>query len=102
MLCTCTFNYRPCSIDDFIMFKSASYGLCFTFNAKMKNMTGDSSIRHSNLYGGPGILKLGLYIHSYQYIPYITDGKNNLLFFFRYLNRLHVFVISYWCISSCS
>ncbi|UJR19275.1 hypothetical protein I4U23_022404 [Adineta vaga] len=73
MLRVCYFNYRPCSVADFISFKSSIHGICHTFNAKMKNTTSDSSVRHSNQYGGPGILSLGLYVHSHQYVPYTMD-----------------------------
>jgi hypothetical protein len=74
MLKSCYFNSEPCSAADFIPFLSAEYGLCYTFNAKLKNST-SSSIRYSNEYGGNGELDLSLYVHSDQYVPYISDGE---------------------------
>jgi len=74
MLHECSYNFQPCSVDDFISFISPAYGLCHTFNAKLKNSINDS-VRYGNFYGGSGIFSLGLYIHSHQYVPYTTDGK---------------------------
>ena len=74
MLYSCSFNSVPCSVADFIPFTSSSYGLCYTFNAKLKNSS-SSSVRYGNQYGGNGILDLSLYVHSNQYVPYVSDGK---------------------------
>ena len=74
MLFSCMFNDRPCSARDFISFTSAVYGACYTFNAKLKNTTGQKLLT-ANEYGGAGKLSIGLYIHRHQYIPYIVDGK---------------------------
>lgn len=74
MLYKCTFNSRPCSAGDFITFTSASYGLCYTFNAKMQNGN-KSTVRYGNQYGGNGDLELELYVHSHQYVPYIWLSK---------------------------
>jgi len=69
MLYSCSFNSEPCSSTDFIPFITATYGLCYTFNAKLKNSNG-TNIR----YGGTGKLELGLYVHSHQYLPYLIDS----------------------------
>jgi len=73
ILYTCTFNGQICSANDFISFTSATFGLCFTFNAKMKNQS-QNSVHYSNENGGNGILQLELYTHSHQYVPYIRNG----------------------------
>ncbi|CAF3599659.1 unnamed protein product [Rotaria socialis] len=70
MLIKCVFNDRICSTSDFTYFLSSSHGLCYTFNAKLKNMT---NVRKSDEYGGPGKLELSLYAHSHQYIPYARE-----------------------------
>lgn len=70
----CVYNAMPCSAADFIPFYSSFYGLCYTFNAKMKNSTNDG-IRNGNENGGNGILDLELYAHSHQYIPDFWRGK---------------------------
>jgi hypothetical protein len=72
MLYSCSFNSVACSAADFIPFLSSQYGLCYTFNAKLKNST-SGSIRYGNEYGGNGQLDLSLYAHSDQYVPYISD-----------------------------
>lgn len=74
MLYKCTFNSLPCSTENFISFTSSSYGLCYTFNAKMKNSSKDS-VRYGNQNGGDGVLDLELYVHSHQYFPYYWKGK---------------------------
>ncbi|CAF2514377.1 unnamed protein product [Rotaria sp. Silwood2] len=73
----CLYNLKSCSLDDFISFVSPVYGQCYTFNAKLKNST-DNSLRSGNFYGGAGILTLGLYIHSYQYLSLLTDAAGIL------------------------
>ena len=70
----CSFNSVPCNASDFTKFISANYGLCHTFNARLKNLP-DGGIRDSNKDGEVGVLKMGLYLHSHQCIPYSTDGK---------------------------
>lgn len=74
MLVSCYFNEKICKADDFIPFLSESHGLCYTFNAKMKNST-SASLRRGNLYGDSSILTLNFYIHSHQYVPFIGNGK---------------------------
>lgn len=89
ILYKCTYNSVQCSTEDFISFTSASYGLCYTFNAKMKN-NNNKSVRYGNEYGDDGILDLELYVHSYQYVPYNWNGKyvinlsNGIFFSFRF------------------
>ncbi|CAF0888993.1 unnamed protein product [Rotaria sordida] len=78
MLQGCAYNFETCTSADFISFVSPSYGLCYTFNAKLKNST-DDSLRFGNFYGGAGILSLSLYVHSYQYVPYSTDAAGILV-----------------------
>ncbi|CAF1019762.1 unnamed protein product [Rotaria sordida] len=73
MLSTCSFNVVPCLETDFLPFVSSTYGLCYTFNAKLKYSNNDS-IRYENKNGGDGNLKLGLYVHNHQYVPYVRDN----------------------------
>ncbi|CAF2570758.1 unnamed protein product [Rotaria sp. Silwood2] len=72
MLYQCLYNSMPCSTVDFVPFVSSIYGLCFTFNAKMKNSS--VSVRYGNQYGGAGRLDLAFYVHSQQYVPYVVDS----------------------------
>jgi len=74
MLYSCSFNSKPCSAADFIPFISAEYGLCYTFNAKLKNSS-SSGERYSNQYGGNDELDLSLYVHGDQYVPYVSEGE---------------------------
>ncbi len=74
MLMRCTFNGLDCSADNFTSFISTAYGVCYTFNAKLKN-TINGGVRNSGDNGGSGYLALGLYAHSHQYVPYATPGK---------------------------
>ncbi|CAF1353771.1 unnamed protein product [Rotaria sordida] len=74
MLYTCTFNSQPCSAADFISFTSSTYGLCYTFNAKLKNSS-NNSVRYGHQNGGTGKLNLGLYVHSHQYVPHVEDSE---------------------------
>jgi len=76
MLMKCVFNGRSCSPMNFTSFSSSSYGLCYTFNAKLKNM---NNVHYSDDYGGSGNLNLRFYVHSHQYVPYIREGKNRNL-----------------------
>lgn len=74
MLYTCSYNSYPCSAADFISFTSSVYGLCYTFNAKIKNTSNDS-VRYGNQYGGNGVLDLEFYVYSHQYVLYTSVGK---------------------------
>ena len=80
MLMKCVFNGYPCSAANFTSFSLPSYGLCHTFNAKLKSK---ENVRYSDEYGGSGNLNLRLYVHSHQYVPYIREGQ---------LDHLKVFV----------
>jgi len=71
MLIQCKYNEFTCTAKDFLTFISPSYGLCYTFNAKVKN----ESIRYLNDNGGYGKLELRLYAHSHQYVHFLTDSK---------------------------
>lgn len=75
----CSFNGIPCSADNFTTFYSFTYGLCFTFNARLKDLD-DGGIRLGNLNGGIGVLSLGFYVHTNQYLPYVSPGKRSLSF----------------------
>lgn len=76
MLKKCTYNNLPCSTNDFIRFTAATHGLCYTFNAKMKNDDG-KSVRYSNQDGRTGVLELELYVHSHLYPPSFFTGNNS-------------------------
>ena len=78
MLYRCSYNGQPCSASDFIPFTS-TYGSCYTFNARLKN-TSEDSLRYGNENGGAGKLELGLYVHSHQYVPYLSDGEFQVSF----------------------
>jgi hypothetical protein len=70
---SCSFNFERCSAADFISFIAPSIGVCYTFNAKLKNST-INSVRCANQYGGDGRLDINLYIHHHQDIPFYTEG----------------------------
>ena len=74
MLHYCTFNNVPCSASDFILFTSFTHGACYTYNARLKNMT-SRRLLYANEYGSDGKLSLGLYVHGHQYVPNIQDGE---------------------------
>jgi hypothetical protein len=73
MLLNCSYNDEVCGVNDFISFVSSVYGLCYTFNAKRKDLN-SSNIRSTNDYGGSGKLQLRLYVNSHLYVPYVTQG----------------------------
>ncbi|CAF1039325.1 unnamed protein product [Adineta steineri] len=73
MLYSCTYNSVTCTATDFVPFIAAPYGFCYTFNAKLKNETSEN-IRNVSDNGGTGTLELAFYVHSHQYIPYLTDS----------------------------
>jgi hypothetical protein len=74
MLISCVYNGANCSTADFTQFISSVYGLCYTFNALAPNIN-NGTIHYNNENGDSGELNLELYIHSDQYVPYLTDGK---------------------------
>lgn len=76
MLISCIYNGLNCSEKDFIGFISPYFGLCYTLNAQT------DQIRNGTLYnntdnGGTGSLELRFYVHSHQYVPYVSDGESN-------------------------
>ena len=73
LLIKCTFNNLECSEEDFISFSNALYGNCYTFNAKSPYIR-NGSLYHLAENGVWGILKLDLYVHSNQYVPYWSSG----------------------------
>ena len=50
------------------------FGLCFTFNAQLRNSS-NATVRPSHLNGGSGELLLELYVHRHQYLPFVADGS---------------------------
>ena len=75
MLISCSYNDEVCNDTDFISFLSYSFGMCYTFNAKLKS--NQSRVRSTRDSAGFGMLSLRLYAHSHQYLPRATDGKMN-------------------------
>jgi hypothetical protein len=74
LLYRCRFNGDACSTSDFLRFYSSSFGLCFTFNAQLRNSS-NATVRPSHLNGGSGELLLELYVHRHQYLPFVADGS---------------------------
>ncbi|CAF1274324.1 unnamed protein product [Rotaria sp. Silwood1] len=70
MLIECKYNGFNCTTDDFLTFMSPNYGLCYTFNAKVKNRT----LRYATDNGGTGKLELRLYTHTHQYVRFVADS----------------------------
>lgn len=87
MLISCTYGRNACSHNDFTSFYSASYGRCYTFNAKTNNHT----LYYSYSTSGQGILALRLYLHSQLYVSFMSEGK--------YLTM--EFVVSMMFLTSC-
>ncbi len=73
MLIKCTYNGYNCSVNDFTWFITPLYGLCYTFNAKLKNTT----LRYNADNGSTGLFEIRLYAHSHQYVPYVSNGTCN-------------------------
>jgi hypothetical protein len=76
MLIKCVYNGANCSVNDFVQFTSPQYGLCYTFNSQASHIN-NGQIHYNNENGDSGELDLDLYVHSHQYVPYLSDGKNN-------------------------
>ncbi|CAF3221854.1 unnamed protein product [Rotaria sp. Silwood2] len=72
MMYSCTFNSVPCSASDFISFTSAAYGSCYTFNAKLRNIT-SPNILYANDYGGNGFGMMAL-VHDNTQLPLIETA----------------------------
>lgn len=73
MLIKCNYNGLNCSSNDFIPFLSSKYGFCYTFNSETDHIN-NGSVHLNNENGQSGQLQLDLYLHSHQYLPFITDG----------------------------
>ncbi|CAF3383250.1 unnamed protein product [Rotaria sp. Silwood1] len=73
MMMSCTYNGLSCSAANFTWFLSPTYGMCYTFNAKLKNTINDG-IRYNADNGGNGVLELRLYAHRHQYVPYLSNA----------------------------
>ncbi|UJR24443.1 hypothetical protein I4U23_005819 [Adineta vaga] len=73
MLIKCTYNGINCSANDFVSFISQIYGLCYTFNADASNIN-NGQLHYNNDNGMSGLLQLDLYIHSHQYVPYLSNA----------------------------
>ena len=74
MLITCVYNGANCSATDFNHFISPVYGRCYTFNAQSNNIH-NGELHFNNENGATGKLELSLYVHSHQYVPFYSDGK---------------------------
>ena len=74
MLIACNYNGIPCTATNFTWFITASYGLCYTFNAKLKDAD-NNGIRYNADNGGNGVFDIRLYTHQHQYVPYVAYGK---------------------------
>lgn len=77
MLMSCSYNGIRCSPANFTWFISVSFGICYTINAKLKNVD-NGGIRYNSDNGGFGLLELRLYTHQHQYVPYLVLGKCQL------------------------
>ena len=73
MLISCTYNGIKCSPDNFTTFSVRQYGLCYTFNAKLKSASG-GSVHLISDYGSTGELKMEFYVHRHQYVPFLQRG----------------------------
>lgn len=85
MLMSCNYNGISCSSANFTWFASASFGFCYTFNAKLKNAAVNDGIRYSSDNGGYGLLELRLYAHQQLYVPYLSYGKCQLTLLISYI-----------------
>ena len=70
----CDYNGILCSSSNFTWFITASFGFCYTFNAKLKNVD-NGGIRYNADNGGYDLLELRLYTHQHLYVPYVSFGK---------------------------
>ena len=82
MLIKCVYNGQSCTHNDFISFTSQYYGLCYTFNAKLKNES-QGKVRKTNENAANGYLQLQLYVHGHLYPPYLLEGKSITGIFFQ-------------------
>lgn len=70
----CRYNSQNCSVSDFINFTSPVFGICYTFNPKLKNVSTDE-LFSKNQNGGDGKLEIGLYIHRELVVPRSKEGN---------------------------
>ncbi|CAF1186999.1 unnamed protein product [Rotaria magnacalcarata] len=73
MMMSCSYNGVACTAANFTSFISPTYGMCNTFNAKLKNID-NGGIRYNSDNGANGLLQLALYTHEQQYVPFMTQG----------------------------
>lgn len=89
MLIKCAYNGLNCSAADFIEFISPVYGLCYTFNDLAKHIN-NGEVHFNNENGYSGQLELELYVHSHQYVPFVSDGKSIYLIVMNYSINLYI------------
>jgi hypothetical protein len=89
MMMSCSYNGMSCTATNFTWFLSQPYGLCYTFNAKLKNDSA-GSLKYNADNGGIGSLLLGLYVHQNQYVPYLSSCKC-IIMCFVFLNFFSTF-----------
>ena len=73
MLISCKYNSLNCSKEDFLTSISSRYGYCYTFNAKSHQIR-NGTLFKSGTNGEWGNLRIDLYVHSHQAVPYFSDG----------------------------
>ena len=78
MMMNCNYNGMSCSVINFTWFITPTYGICYTFNAKLKDTVNDG-LRYNADNGQNGVLELQLYVHQHQYVPYISKGEDNII-----------------------
>ncbi|CAF1258397.1 unnamed protein product [Rotaria sordida] len=71
MMMDCVYNKISCYATNFTSFISSAYGLCYTFNAKLKDSF-NTRVRNSSENGGTGVLQTHFYVHQHQYVPYLS------------------------------
>ncbi|UJR27016.1 hypothetical protein I4U23_008321 [Adineta vaga] len=73
MMLSCTYNIMPCTVADFTWFISSSFGLCYTFNARLKPSL-NKTIKQNSENGVHATFELRFYVHQHQYVPYLSNG----------------------------
>ncbi|CAF2079938.1 unnamed protein product [Rotaria magnacalcarata] len=73
MMMSCSYNGVACTAANFTSFISPTYGMCYTFNAKLKNID-NGGIRYNSDNGANGLLQLALYAHEQQYVPSMINA----------------------------
>ncbi|CAF4266703.1 unnamed protein product [Adineta steineri] len=64
MMMSCVYNRMTCTTANFTWFLSPVYGLCYTFNALLKNV-GITGLKYNSDNGINGLLDLRLYAHQF-------------------------------------